>query len=67
MFCDVRDVPNLRRMAHAPDTEMADFLTAGTLVTAPGGHGTEYELTIPTISSTGGGRALRRCEDIGGF
>jgi len=29
---------------------MADFRTAGTLATCPGGHGTEYGLTIPTIS-----------------
>ena len=29
----------------------ADIFSAGTLVTAPGGHGTEYGLVIPTISS----------------
>ena len=29
----------------------ADLRTAGTLVTAPGGHGTEYGMTIPTISA----------------
>ena len=27
----------------------ADLVSAGTLVTAPGGHGTEYGLTIPTL------------------
>ena len=30
---------------------MADLLSARTLVTAPGGHGTEYGLPIPTLSS----------------
>jgi imidazolonepropionase-like amidohydrolase len=29
----------------------ADLLSAGTLVTAPGGHGTEYGFPIPTITS----------------
>ncbi len=29
----------------------ADLFSAGTLVTAPKGHGTEYGMTIPTISS----------------
>lgn len=29
----------------------ADIFSAGTLVTAPGGHGTEYGMTIPTITS----------------
>jgi imidazolonepropionase-like amidohydrolase len=30
---------------------IADLRSAGTLVTAPGGHGTEYRLPIPTLSS----------------
>jgi len=30
---------------------MADLRSAGTLVTAPGGHGTVYGLSIPTLSS----------------
>ena len=29
----------------------ADIVSAGTLVTAPGGHGTEYGMVIPTIAS----------------
>ena len=29
----------------------ADLFSAGTLVTAPGGHGTEYGLKIPTLAS----------------
>jgi hypothetical protein len=28
----------------------ADLFSAGTLLTAPGGHGTEYGMTIPTVS-----------------
>lgn len=31
-------------------TELADLRSAGTLVTAPGGHGTQYGFTIPTIT-----------------
>ena len=31
----------------------ADIFSAGTLVTAPGGHGTEYGMPIPTIQSPG--------------
>ncbi len=31
-------------------TGRADLFSAGTLVTAPGGHGTEYGMTIPTIT-----------------
>ena len=33
--------------------DRADLFSAGTLVTAPGGHGTEYGLTIPTIKAPG--------------
>jgi len=32
-------------------TGRADLFSAGTLVTAPGGHGTEYGFPIPTIAS----------------
>src|SRR5262249_10877234 len=31
--------------------DRADLRSAGTLVTAPGGHGTEYGIKIPTITS----------------
>src|SRR5690606_6032742 len=31
-------------------TDRADVFSAGTLVTAPGGHGTEYGMAIPTIT-----------------
>ncbi|MBX9901274.1 MAG: CIA30 family protein [Burkholderiaceae bacterium] len=32
-------------------TEQADLWSAGTLATVPGGHGTEYGMKIPTLSS----------------
>src|SRR5262249_13160994 len=32
-------------------TDRADLFSAGSLVTAPGGHGTEYGMAIPTIAS----------------
>lgn len=32
--------------------EQADLWSAGTLATAPGGHGTEYGMKIPTLSTT---------------
>jgi imidazolonepropionase-like amidohydrolase len=31
----------------------ADLISAGTLVTAPGGHGTQYGIAIPTLSGAG--------------
>lgn len=36
----------------------ADLVSAGTLVTAPGGHGTEYGLPIPTLDGPDGARAF---------
>ena len=33
--------------------DMADLRSAGTAVTAPGGHGTEFGLSIPTINGPG--------------
>ena len=36
----------------------ADMLSAGTLATAPGGHGTEYGRPIPTINSPAGAQAF---------
>ncbi len=51
MFCDYREAMDLRKLVTAGVRDIADFLTAGTLVTAPNGHGTEYGLPIPTISA----------------
>lgn len=36
----------------------ADIFSAGTLVTAPGGHGTEYGMQIPTLASAGAAQAF---------
>jgi len=33
------------------ETEYADLYSAGTIVTSPGGHGTQYDVPIPTIDS----------------
>lgn len=40
-----------RAMRASPSPNHADFLTAGTLVTAPRGHGTQFGLPIPTIET----------------
>jgi imidazolonepropionase-like amidohydrolase len=47
MFTDYRYAAEVKK-AQRPDE--ADLRSAGTLVTAPGGHGTEYGLRIPTIT-----------------
>lgn len=50
MFTDHRLIGEARkdREGHAR-TERADLWSAGTLVTAKGGHGTEYGMAIPTL------------------
>lgn len=51
MFTDVHFAANMRQEQKAgPVTDRADMYSAGTLVTAPGGHGTEYGIKIPTLS-----------------
>ncbi len=40
-----------KQQAEGKANDRADIFSAGTLVTAPGGHGTEYGLKIPTITS----------------
>lgn len=40
-----------KEQSEGKDLDMADLRSAGTLVTAPKGHGTEYGIAIPTISS----------------
>ncbi len=50
MFCDLDSLSQMRRElkgAHA--SELADLRSAGILVTAPRGHGTEYGGKIPTL------------------
>lgn len=52
MFCDLDSLAQMRnelKSTHA--SELADLRSSGILVTAPHGHGTEYGLRIPTLSS----------------
>ncbi|WP_374350276.1 CIA30 family protein [Chitinimonas sp.] len=42
--------PLKAKMARGENHDRPDLFTAGTLVTAPGGHGTEYGIPIPTLS-----------------
>src|SRR5215471_12134873 len=51
MFTDYHLAAHMRQeQAEGKAVDRADLFSAGTLVTAPGGHGTEYGLTIPTIT-----------------
>jgi imidazolonepropionase-like amidohydrolase len=51
MFTDVKYAAQIRtEQAANKDLDLADLRSARTLVTAPGGHGTEYGIPIPTIS-----------------
>lgn len=52
MFTDWRYAREIKReQAEGKDTDLADLRSAGTLATAPQGHGTEYGLNIPTITA----------------
>jgi imidazolonepropionase-like amidohydrolase len=52
MFTDHSYAAQIRgEQAAGKDLDMADLRSAGTLVTAPKGHGTEYGMPIPTITS----------------
>jgi imidazolonepropionase-like amidohydrolase len=55
-------VPTMQKiaaaMAEGRNREQADVFSAGTLVTAPGGHGTEYPLAIPTLENGGDAQAF---------
>lgn len=52
MFTDATSAADLRRLdGTAGGRDMADFRSAGVLATAPKGHGTEYGLTIPTLTT----------------
>ena len=51
MFSDYHMVAELKKQQTTSEgKDIADFRSAGTLVTAPGGHGTEYGVAIPTIT-----------------
>ncbi len=51
MFTDFRLLQEFKRQqAAGPNPARADLVSCGTLATVPGGHGTEYGLTIPTLA-----------------
>jgi imidazolonepropionase-like amidohydrolase len=59
MFTDHRMAATARaEQAAGKASTRADFFSAGTLVTAPRGHGTEYGMTIPTLSSPDSAQAF---------
>lgn len=47
-----------RKMAAGANSGQADLFSAGTLATAPGGHGTQYGMAIPTLSTPGQAQAF---------
>lgn len=50
MFMDVHEAQTIKaEQVQGGGWDMADLRSAGTLATAPGGHGTEFGLPIPTI------------------
>jgi imidazolonepropionase-like amidohydrolase len=51
MFTDVKLMQQIKQLQVAGKAaDLAFFISAGTLATAPHGHGTEYGLTIPTLT-----------------
>ncbi len=51
MFTSVEIVKAMKeQQAAGPNPDRADLVSSGTLATVPGGHGTEYGITIPTLS-----------------
>lgn len=52
MFTDYRLLQEFKRQqAVGPNPSRSDLVSCGTLATVPGGHGTEFGLAIPTLSS----------------
>jgi len=52
MFTDVKYMQQVKKdQSEGKHLDIADLRSAGTLATAPGGHGTEYGIKIPTLSS----------------
>ncbi|PWF47576.1 CIA30 family protein [Massilia glaciei] len=47
-----------RKMKAGGNREQADLFSAGTLATAPGGHGTQFGMPIPTLSAPGQAQAF---------
>jgi imidazolonepropionase-like amidohydrolase len=59
MFTDVGFAGEMRRTEQAgPVFDRADLRSAGTLVTAPGGHGTQFGVLIPTLAAPGDAEAF---------
>jgi len=51
MFTSVEIVKAMKeQQAAGANPDRADLVSSGTLATVPGGHGTEYGITIPTLS-----------------
>lgn len=52
MFTDAKYMQRIKKeQSEGKNLDLADLRSAGTLATAPGGHGTEYGIQIPTLSS----------------
>ena len=52
MFTDVRFMQQAKKtQAEGKGLDQADLFSAGSLATAPGGHGTEYGVPVPALSS----------------
>jgi imidazolonepropionase-like amidohydrolase len=52
MFTSVKYMQQIKQeQSEGKDLDLADLRSAGTLATAPGGHGTEYGMTIPTLTT----------------
>ena len=52
MFTGVKYMQQTKKeQAEGKDLDQADLRSAGSLATAPGGHGTEYGIQIPTLSA----------------
>lgn len=59
MFTGVQVMQRIQKqMKEGRNGGEADVFSAGTLVTAPGGHGTEYPVKIPTLENGGDAQAF---------
>jgi imidazolonepropionase-like amidohydrolase len=47
-----------RKMTAGDNRDQADLFSAGTLATAPGGHGTQFGMPIPTLTAPGQAQAF---------
>ncbi|MFZ5636081.1 MAG: CIA30 family protein [Pseudomonadota bacterium] len=59
MLGDWNRLPDLKRQrASLERTDLADLWSAGAAVTAPGGHGTQYGMKVPTLTPDGDAAAF---------